>query len=197
MISQLQALASQGVPLAHWKTMRERPTMETRLHTSSRALVQEVLPNGALRVVLEDESTSRTVWLDNLSLPSSDSHHTEEAMAAHNAVQAMSFLLESKLVLLHFCQYDSKTDQTFVRLFLLKAPAPVSGTSKTIDHIERTQPSGVKYKLPDDINGCIVEDTFINMNRYVAKIKGCFVVLGQEPRDWFVRKSDWRRLSNL
>ena len=110
MISQMQALALQGVPLSHWKTMRERPTMETRLHTSSRALVQEILPNGALRVVLEDEQTSRTVWLDNVSIPSAESNHTEEAMAAQNAVQALSFLLEGKLVLVHFGQYDSRTD---------------------------------------------------------------------------------------
>jgi hypothetical protein len=51
--------------------------------------------------------------------------------------------------------------------------------------------------MPDEIAGCIVDDTFVNINRLVAKIKGCFIVLGQEPRDWFVRKSDWRRLQNL
>lgn len=178
--------------------MRERSTMHARLHTSARALVQEVLPSGALRIVIEDETTSRTVWLDNVSIPPSRSPNSEEAMAGANSVRALSHLLQHKLILVHFTRYDADTDNLFVRAFMLRATATqVSGTHKLVDTVDTTNASDAKYKFPEDLAPLTVDRNLVNMNLFVTKIRGCFIVLGNEPRDWFARKSDWRRLSQL
>jgi hypothetical protein len=105
-------------------------------------------------------------------------------------------LLVQKLVLVHFHHYDEADDKLFVRLYQLKSAQPLTTASKMVDPVVRVQLGDAKFRLPDSIDFC-VQNNLVNVNLLLPRIKGCYIVMTSETLDWFVRKSDWRRVQSV
>jgi len=84
-----------------------------------------------------------------------------------------------------------------VKIYLAASSRPTTHpTNKQIDSLVQVIPEDTPFELPKSKDFAVYGD-FVCVNTYLLGAKRCYITMGTETTDWFVRLSDWRRYAQL